>query len=61
MKYNHEHYHDPTAEQALSNIHDAKRRVDRYIHFIKKHARQSGLEIEGRIVVIDEKTGMKFR
>lgn len=60
MKYNHEHYRDPTVEQALSNVHKAQRRVRRYIDFVKKHAKQSGLEIEGRIVVIDKKTGMKF-
>jgi hypothetical protein len=44
----------------MKELNQAQRRVNRYIHFTKEHAKQSGLVIEGRIVVIDKETGMKF-
>lgn len=59
-RFNAEHYPDPTAAEAVPRADRQPNHVSEFIHFTKRHAAVSGLEIVGRIKVRDRKTGKLY-
>lgn len=63
-KRNHEHYSDPTSYKALKSFErnmDEYAKVHKLVHMIRDICALSGFEIEGRIVLVDQKTGRVWR
>ena len=58
---NAEGYSDPTAYEALRNIDKEDERIDKMLHTIMYLCELAGFEIEGRVVLIDKKTGRVWR
>ncbi len=60
--FNHEHYHDETAEQAIQRA-DAARdiRLSRAIHAARATLQKFGFDVVDRIVVADRKSGRIYR
>lgn len=58
---NHEGYSDPTAFEALRNIDHEDERFHKLLHTVFYLCELAGFEIEGRIVLIDKKTGRVWR
>ena len=61
LKRNGSGYKDPTAEKALKSIVANEKKVTKLIKTIQAVAHLAGYEIEGRIVLIDKKTGEVWR
>ena len=53
--YNSEHYHDPTAGEAIKNVE--KERITKIIKSIKQYLSDNGYELANRIVLRDKETG----
>ena len=56
-----EGYYDPTAFEALRNINKEDERFHKLLHMIFYLCELAGFDIEGRIVLIDKKTGRVWR
>lgn len=61
MKQNAEGYYDPTAWEAIKNTDVEDTRFHRLLHTIFYICELAGFGIEGRIVLIDKKTGRVWR
>lgn len=61
LKRNGSGYTDPTAYKALKRIDKNEKRVTRVIKTLQEVAHIAGFEIEGRITLIDKKTGDIWR
>lgn len=60
-KKNSEGYSDPTAYQALKNIEDEEARFHKLLYAIFDICELANFEIEGRIVLVDKRTGRVWR
>lgn len=58
---NAEEYSDPTAFEALRNLEREDERFHRLLHALFYLCELANFEIEGRIVLIDKKTGRIWR
>ena len=58
---NAEGYSDPTAYQALKNIETEEERFHKLLHMIFDICALSDFEIEGRIVLVDKRSGKVWR
>lgn len=58
---NSEGYSDPTAYNAIKNIEKEDEKFHKLLHTIFDICELSGFEIEGRIVLIDKKSGRVWR
>lgn len=58
---NSEGYSDPTAFEALRNINKEDERFHKLLRTIFYLCELAGFEIEGRVVLIDKKTGRVWR
>ncbi len=58
---NSEGYSDPTAFEALRNINKEDERFHKLIYTIFYLCELAGFKIEGRVVLIDKKTGRVWR
>lgn len=58
---NSEGYFDPTAGRALQNIEEDEQRFKKLLRSIKDICELSDFEIEGRIVLIDKRSGSVWR
>lgn len=58
---NAEGYSDPTAFEALRNINRDEERFHKLLHTLFYLCELAGFEIEGRIVLVDKKTGKVWR
>lgn len=58
---NSEGYSDPTAFEALRNINKEDERFHKLLYTIFYLCELAGFDIEGRIVLIDKKTGRVWR
>lgn len=54
-------YSDPTAYQALKNIEAEEERFHKLLHMIFDIYALSDFEIEGRIVLVDKRSGKVWR
>jgi len=61
LRKNAEGYSDPTAYEAIKNIDKEYERFHKLLHTIFYICNVAGFEIEGRIVLIDKKTGRIWR
>lgn len=64
LRRNEEHYLDPTPYEAFQNLEKFEigyERFRRVLHIIFQVCALAGFEIEGRIVLIDKKTGRVWR
>lgn len=61
LKRNGSGYSDPTAYKALKNISEEEKRISKLVKTLQAVAHLAGYEIEGRIVLIDRKTGKEWR
>lgn len=61
LKRNGSGYKDPTAYKALKHIDKNETRVKRVIKTLQEVAHLAGFEIEGRITLIDKRTGDIWR
>lgn len=53
-------YSDPTASAALKNLSHEERKLGKLLRIIFAACDLAGFELEGRIVLIDKKTGKRF-
>lgn len=61
LKKNAEGYSDPTAYQAMKNIDKEDERFHKLLHTLFYICEVAGFQIEGRIVLVDRKTGRIWR
>lgn len=61
LRKNAEEYSDPTAYEAIKNIDKEDERFRKLLHTIFYICNIAGFEIEGRIVLVDKKTGRVWR
>jgi hypothetical protein len=61
LRKNAEEYSDPTAYEAIKNIDKEDERFHKLLHTIFYICDVAGFEIEGRIVLVDKKTGRIWR
>ena len=57
LRKNAEGYSDPTAYQAIMNVYAGTARCNKLIHMIKDMCDLAGFKVDGRIVLVDKKTG----
>lgn len=60
-KRNHEHYMDPTPYEAMTKYDREKERVSRLIRTIFSICELAGFDVDGRIILIDKKSGKVWR
>lgn len=60
-KRNSEGYSDPTAYHALKHIEDEEERFHKLLYAIFDICELANFEIEGRLVLVDKKTGRVWR
>lgn len=60
-RYNNEGYADPTAFEAMRNMDKENERFHRLLHTLFYLCELAGFEIDGRIVLVDKKTGRVWR
>lgn len=58
---NHEGYSDPTAYEAIKNTNADDDRFHKLLHSIFDICEKAGFGIEGRIVLVDKKSGRVWR
>ena len=58
---NSEGYSDPTAYEALCSIDKEDKRFHKLLHTIFYLCELAGFEIEGRVVLVDKKSGRVWR
>lgn len=64
IRFNDEGYYDPTAFEVMKSIDEYENECRRFYKLLKSIFRLcsiAGFEIEGRIVLIDKKTGRIWR
>lgn len=61
LRKNAEEYYDPTAYKAIKNIDKEYERVRKLLRTIFYICKVAGFKIEGRIVLVDKKTGRIWR
>lgn len=61
LRKNAEGYSDPTAYQAMKNIDQEDERFHKLLHTLFYICEIAGFQIEGRIVLVDKKTGRVWR
>lgn len=61
LRKNAEGYLDPTAYRAIKNIEEEDERFHKLLHTIFYLCEVAGFDIEGRIVLVDKKTGRIWR
>ena len=61
LRKNAEGYSDPTAYEAIKNIDKEDARFHKLLYTIFYICNIAGFEIEGRIVLVDKKTGRIWR
>ena len=61
LKTNGSGYYDPTAYHAMKKIDKEKERFERLLHTIFYICELAGFEIDGRIILIDKKSGKVWR
>lgn len=61
LKRNGSGYYDPTAYHAMKNVNRERERFERLLHTIFYICELAGFEIDGRVVLIDKKTGKVWR
>lgn len=61
LRKNAEGYPDPTAYEAIKNIEKEEARFHKLLHTIFNICELSDFRIEGRIVLVDKKTGRIWR
>ena len=61
LKRNGSGYYDPTAWKAIKNVTEEEKRITKVIKTLQSVAHLAGFEIEGRIVLVDKKTGEVWR
>ncbi len=61
LRKNADEYSDPTAYEAIKNIDKEDERFRKLLHTIFYICNIAGFEIEGRIVLVDKKTGRVWR
>lgn len=61
LRKNAEGYSDPTAYQAMKNIDQEDERFYKLLHTLFYICEIAGFQIEGRIVLMDKKTGRIWR
>ncbi len=61
LRKNAEEYSDPTAYEAIKNIDKEDKRFHKLLHTIFNICELSGFQIEGRIVLVEKKTGRIWR
>ena len=61
LRKNAEGYSDPTAYKAIKNIDKEYERFHKLLHTIFYICKVAGFKIEGRIVLVDKKTGRIWR
>jgi hypothetical protein len=62
LRKNTEEYSDPTAYEAIKNVDEEEyERFHKLLHTIFYICDVAGFEIEGRIVLVDKKTGRIWR
>ena len=61
LRKNTEEYSDPTAYEAIKNIDKEDERFRKLLQTIFYICNIAGFEIEGRIVLVDKKTGRVWR
>jgi len=54
-------YYDPTAHKAIKNVSAQEKEVAKVIKTLRSVAHLAGYDIEGRIALIDNKTGKVWR
>lgn len=52
---------DPTPTKAVAAIQREDKRVSDFIHFVRYLADNCGFSIEGRIILMDKRTGRIFK
>lgn len=60
-KKNSEGYSDPTVYKALKHIEDEDTRFHKLLYMLFDICELSGFEIEGRVVLVDKRTGRVWR
>lgn len=60
-KRNKEGYIDPTASDAIANVSAEEERFNKLLGTIFYITKLAGFHLEGRIVLVDEKTGRVWR
>lgn len=60
-RYNNEGYADPTAFEAMRNMDKEDKRFHKLLHTLFYLCELAGFEIEGRVVLVDKKTGRVWR
>ena len=61
LRRNGEGYLDLTAYEAIKNVKKEEKRFNKLLHTIFSICEMAGFEIEGRIVLIDKKTGRVWK
>ena len=61
LRRNVEGYFDPTAYEAMKNMEKEDERFHKLLHTIFYLCELAGFDIEGRIVLVDKKTGRVWR
>lgn len=61
LRKNAEGYFDPTAYQAMKNIDQEDERFHKLLHTLFYICEIAGFQIDGRIVLVDKKTGRVWR
>ncbi len=61
LRKNAEEYSDPTAYEAIKNIDKEDERFHKLLYTIFYICNIAGFEIEGRITLVDKKTGRIWR
>lgn len=61
LRRNAEGYFDPTAYEAMKNMEKEDERFHKLLHTIFYLCELAGFDIEGRIVLVDKKTGRVWR
>lgn len=54
-------YYDPTAHKAIKNVSEKEKEIKKVIKTLQSVAHLAGYNIEGRITLIDNKTGKVWR
>lgn len=54
-------YVDPTAHKAIKNVSEKEKEIKKVIKTLQSVAHLAGYNIEGRIALIDNKTGKVWR
>lgn len=61
LRRNAEGYFNPTAYEAMKNMEKEDERFHKLLHTIFYLCELAGFDIEGRIVLVDKKTGRVWR